>query len=125
MELKGPFRIDHIDYYIQERSPGIFMVSNDGERVLDIGRSNTDVKAAIKLACGVQRGLDLKYSYFWFGYTPNARVAFREHCKLWHQYRYYDTVENHPQPDESSNGVGCPASDCEWNKLNGLSSEDY
>ncbi|MFB0508908.1 MAG: hypothetical protein ACETVX_00265 [bacterium] len=125
IEIKGPHRLDHIDYYVRETSPGVYLLSNDGERIAEVGRSDTNVREAILKACYVQRGLDTKYSYFWFGFTPNAKAAFREHCKLWHRYLYMKGVETHPTPPEETNGMGCPMSECEWNTANGLSNDDY
>jgi hypothetical protein len=123
--MKGPHRLDHIDYYVRETFPGVFILSNDGERIAEVGRSDNNVREAIIKACGVQRGVDTKYSYFWFGFTSNARAAFREHCRLWHRYQYMKGIETHPVPPEDGNGTGCPISECEWNHANGLSSEEY
>jgi len=125
IEIKGPHRLDHIDYYVREVSAGVYMLSNDGERIAEIGRSDTNVREAIIKACGVQRGVDTKYAYFWVGYTPNAKAAFREHCKLWHRYMYMKGIETHPTPPDGEDKVGCPVSECEWNQANGLSSDDY
>jgi hypothetical protein len=101
------------------------MLSNDGERIAEVGRSDIDVREAIMKVCGVQRGVDTKYSYFWIGYTPNAIAAFREHCKLWHRYMHMKGIETHPTPPEGNGKTGCPTSECEWNQANGLSSDEY
>lgn len=125
IEITGPHRLDHIDYYVRETLPGVYMLSNDGERIEEVGRSDTNVREAIITACGVQRGLDTKYCYFWFAFTPNGKAAFREHCKLWHRYMYKKGIETHPSPSEGDGKIGCPVSECEWNKANNLSSDDY
>ncbi len=125
IEIKGPHRLDHIDYYVRETAPGVYLLSNDGERIEEVGRSDINVREAIMKACYVQRGVDTKYSYFWIGFTPNAKAAFREHCKLWHQYLYMKGIETHPTPPEDANGMGCPMSECDWNTANGRTCDDY
>ena len=124
IEIKGPHRLDHIDYYVRETSSGVYMLSNDGERIVEIGRSDSNVREEILKACGVRRGVDTKYSYFWIGYTPNASAAFREHCKLWHRYLYMKGIDTHPKPPEGNGKIGCPTSECEWNQANNLTSDD-
>ena len=125
IEINGPHRLDHIDYYVRENAPGVFLLSNDGERIEAVGRSDSNVREAIMKACYVQRGVDTKYSYFWFAFTSSAKEAFGEHCKLWHRYMYMKGIETHPSPAEGNGKLGCPMTECAWNDANGLTSEDY
>ncbi len=118
--MEGPYRIEWLDYYLQEKTPGVFLCSNDGEIVLEIGWSDKDLKEAIKRTCTQIRGIDNKYSYFWFQNTSTPQEAFFEFCRHWHKYKKEWDLSEHPKPPPEFPNLRCPVNGCEWNKIKGL-----
>uniref|UniRef100_A0A7C3UQ41 Uncharacterized protein n=1 Tax=candidate division WOR-3 bacterium TaxID=2052148 RepID=A0A7C3UQ41_UNCW3 len=114
--MKGPYRIEWLDHYLEEKLPGVFMCSNDGERVLEIGWSDRDVKEEIRKTCISIRGLDNKYAYFWFECTERAKDAFYLYCRLWHRYKEGKENTSHPEPPPDYPDLECPFPECEWNE---------
>ncbi len=114
--MKGPFRSEWLEHYLSEKAPGVFLCSNDGETILEIGRSDDDLKEMIKKTCTRPRGLDSLYAYFWFQYTQTPKEAFYLHCQLWHKYKRNNSTAEHPQPPLGFEDLTCPIKDCEWNR---------
>jgi hypothetical protein len=106
--MDGFRRFEWINYHVVEPAPGVFLLSNDGESVLEVGRSDTDVAAEIRKRCESGRGLDNRYSYFWLECCPDAATAYRRHCRLWHRH---GSRGEHPQPPAGS-GLVCSFPDC-------------
>jgi hypothetical protein len=115
--MEGFHRLEWMDYYVTERSPGVFLLSNDGEVVLDVGRSDTDLASQLKTLVDTPRGIDCKFAYFWFSYANNPFEAFNLHCKLWHRYHRSDS-STHPRPPQGENWP-CPVEGCEFNDSKG------
>ncbi len=122
--MRGPYRIEWLEYYIQEETPGVFLCSNDGEVVSEIGWSDKDTKEAIRNICLSNRGADNKFSYFWFQSAGSAKEAFLLYCQLWHKYNRNGPLSAHPEPPSELGDLKCPVVDCEWNeKRRGLKEE--
>lgn len=102
-------RLEWIDYYVTERKPGVFVLSNDGEVVLEIGRSDEDLYETLKMLTDGPRGVEGKYAYFWFDYADSAYQAYTLHCKLWHRHRH--NYETHPKPPDGKDW-SCPIDGC-------------
>jgi len=115
--MEGFKRLEWMDYYVTQNSPGVYLLSNDGEMVLDIGRSDSDLATDLKSLVSTTRGVDNKYSYFWFSYVNDPLEAFNMHCKLWHRYRR-NNPETHPRPPEGKDWI-CPFDGCEFNEARG------
>ena len=109
--MEGFHRLEWMDYYVREKGPGVYLLSNDGEVVLDVGRSDSDVADSLKGLAAAPRGIDCKFAYFWFSYTNSSFEAYSLHCKLWHRYRR-GNFDLHPQPPEGENWT-CPVDGCE------------
>lgn len=114
--MKGPYRVEWLDHYLQEQLPGVFLCSNDGEFVLEIGWSDKDLKEAIKKTCTNIRGIDNNYSYFWFQYAQNPKEAFYLYCREWHKYKWNTDSAKHPKPPPEFPDPECPICGCEWRK---------
>ncbi|MEO0114051.1 MAG: hypothetical protein ABIK93_01070 [candidate division WOR-3 bacterium] len=114
--MEGFHRLEWMDYYVTEKAPGVYLLSNDGEVVLDIGRSDIDVGQELKALVNTPRGIDSKYAYFWFSYANNPFEAFNLHCKLWHRFRRSNgNFDTHPRPPQGENWP-CPVDGCEFNE---------
>lgn len=107
-------RLEWMDYYVTEHTPGVFMLSNDGEVVLDIQRSDTDVYEALKSLVDVPRGIDSKYAYFKVEFANNSFDAYTMHCKIWHRHKH--NYETHPRPPAGTDWC-CPIDGCECHEL--------
>lgn len=113
--MEGFHRLEWMDYYVTQNSPGVYLLSNDGEVVLDIGRSDNDIATELKAMIHSPRGIESKYAYFWFKYADNAFEAYQLHCKLWHHHRRNGS-DTHPRPPQGENWF-CPVDGCDFHGL--------
>ena len=107
-------RLEWMDYYVTEHGPGVFMLSNDGEVVLEIQRSDTDVYEMLKSLVAVPRGIDSKYAYFKVEFASSSFDAYNLHCKIWHRYKH--NYETHPRPPAGKDWC-CPIDGCAFNEV--------
>ncbi len=96
-------RLDWLDYYLTEEKPGVYLLSNDGEFPLEIGRAEENLRKELKSRTEAIRGVDHKFSYFWFKYCENPYEAFCLHCQLWHRFR-----PNGEHPQSNGRKWQCP-----------------
>lgn len=73
---------------------GIFQLSNDGEKISYVGRSDSDLQQAMREKLG--KG----YSHFQWVKVPWAKEAYEMHCRLYHFARGLGKIDNeeHPYP---------------------------
>lgn len=95
-------RIEWLDYDFlkieNEKKPGVFLLSNDGEVPLKIGRADDDLYETLKKITTTVRGFDSPFAYFWAKTTETAYEAFLLECELWH--RLNCNGQPHPIPKE-------------------------
>ncbi len=93
-------RLEWLDYYFieGEKKPGVFLLSNDGEVPIKIGRADEDLLETLKKLTETVRGIDAQYAYFWAKTTETAYEAFLLECELWH--RLNRNGQPHPVPKE-------------------------
>lgn len=123
--MRGPYRVEWLEYYLQGEMPGVFLCSNDGEVVLKIGWSDKNLKEEIEKACVNARGLENKFSYFWFQTALTPQEAFSLYCRLWHKYRQNSPLSEHPEPPLELGDFMCPVPNCEWNENRRKLREDF
>jgi hypothetical protein len=102
----GPFllTVSTIDAVVTSTSPGIFLLGNTDKHqtfhVVCIGRSDEDIKAALKRYVR-------SYAEFRFEYCATAKEAFEKECGLYHRLRPADTPAHPLRPNDSA--FRCPA----------------
>ena len=89
--MQGPYplKYDWIDSYVG-RSPGAYIILDQKNSVVYVGRSNDDLRGRIK-----QRPPDTSFRFF-FEHTPSAISAYNLECIWYHQYNPKDN-KHHPQ----------------------------
>lgn len=105
----GPYQINYVDYYIPLISPGVYILSRNGNTAAYVGRSDSNLSARLKQSS--KEGYS--YPFFWFEYTDSARDAYFKECEYYHRYNPQDNI-NHPAAPFGTNWkcsmMGCPFS---------------
>lgn len=106
--LMGPYAIFQIDTVVTLTSPGVYLLSKDGNTVAYVGRSDNVLSQRLK-----QSITGKGYSYFWFEYTTSAMEAYHKECEYYHRYNPRDNSV-HPAVPFGTNWkcpvIGCPFS---------------
>jgi hypothetical protein len=89
------------------QSPGVFILSKDGDKITAIGRSENNVGAFLRNRLGEFRE---KYKFYRVEPTYSSLEAFILHCRLYHKH----LIGQHPEPPREKPNWGCPVLGCKW-----------
>ena len=98
VSLIGPYSLirDTINLMVSRTSPGVYVLSRNGNKAHYVGRSDSDLRSRLMSYVGS------RYLKFWFTYATSAKDAFEKECLLYHQFGGSSSLDNkiHPQrPD--------------------------
>lgn len=103
--MEGPYRLtgDQVTSWVPLPLPGVYLLSDDGEEMLRVGRCHDHMAACLKGWVGW-------YRLFWFDYALSPRAAYQRECELYHQHAPRDN-QSHPQAPSRTRWL-CPVPQC-------------
>ena len=99
LQGKYPLTTGEVDRRVTRTSPGVYVLSHDGEHARYVGRSDKNVRSRLKDWVGT-------YAYFWFAYASSPKDAFEKECTLFHKFGGSTALDNKIHPDRPAN--------CNW-----------
>ncbi len=105
--MPGPYMLRLLHLFVNQRSPGAFILSRNGRTADLVGSSRDDIGRAL----GSFRNRSA-YRYFWFAYAASAEEASGMAHAWYHRYRPSDNMvppEGMREGNWRCTSVGCTA----------------
>ena len=108
--MKGPFLLNGIDVYFHVPLTiyfGVYVITNSQNKVLYVGRSDTNLQHRIKDHIGEK----FDYHSFYYEEAYSRKDSYEKECYYWHKYLPRDN-DIHPDHPDDMRYLKCPIETC-------------
>lgn len=106
----GPFPSIEIDFWVNNRKPGVFILGKTEEHPELMVKIEDNITSEIK-----RLSEEMGNTWFEFYQAHSPDILFLVECEWYHRYSSLSS-SGHPEPPESNKNLKCPVKGCKFHQ---------